>query len=464
VSSCDATSIMAVGTFAHETGHAFGIPDLYDTDPGDGDDSEGIGEWGLMSSGNYRTAASPAHMEGFSRLTLGWVTVRDLAASGTYAVGPYNVGDTIFRIVPTVANPRGEYYLVENRQRTLSDTALTRAPSRGPGLLIFHYDDTKYNAGRFSNSVNSGTIHGLRLEQADGAGNLDIDFGTGSSNRGDAGDPYPGSSGNTAFGVGTAPAARMNAGNAFPGFAIDSIRQVVVNGEMAFRLRFGFPVAFSTAGAGTVSASPVTPSGTFLTAGDSVTLTAAATGAQSFVGWSGDTTTTNASLKLRATRAWTVVANFAAPLAVSDTVLSTAVMGTAYIDTVRVNGGSGTYVFTLLTGSLPSGLSMSGGGIITGMPDRDSTYNFTVRVTSGPQVMDLPLRLQVTAPTLAVANVVAHLLGTGTPLAANEISYLDLLGNHNNSLDVGDFVAWLDRTGTAVSAATMQRVMMRGVR
>jgi len=60
-------------------------------------------------------------------------------------------------------------------------------------------------------------------------------------NRGDAGDVYPGTTGNTAFSFGTNPPAVKNLDGSFVGFVIDSIRQVVPGGEMAFRLRFGQP-------------------------------------------------------------------------------------------------------------------------------------------------------------------------------------------------------------------------------
>jgi hypothetical protein len=70
--------------------------------------------------------------------------------------------------------------------------------------------------------------------QADGRG--DLDAGT---NRGDAGDPYPGVSGNTAL------VTAKNVNGAFAGLVIDLIQQIVPNGAMSFRLIFGAP-ALST--------------------------------------------------------------------------------------------------------------------------------------------------------------------------------------------------------------------------
>jgi len=48
---------------------------------------------------------------------------------------------------------------------------------------------------------------------------------------------------------------------------------------------------------------------------------------------------------------------------------------------------------------------------------------------------------------LATADVVAQLLGTATPLNADQLGYLDVFGNNNARFDVGDFKAWVDATG-----------------
>src|SRR5690606_41205846 len=44
--------LVGIGVFCHEFGHNLGLPDLYDTDPGNGS-SQGIGEWGLMGGGSW---------------------------------------------------------------------------------------------------------------------------------------------------------------------------------------------------------------------------------------------------------------------------------------------------------------------------------------------------------------------------------------------------------------------------
>ncbi|HUK22909.1 MAG TPA: M6 family metalloprotease domain-containing protein [Gemmatimonadales bacterium] len=251
--ACNASQIMPIGTAAHESGHGLGLPDLYDTRYL----SEGLGEWGLMGSGNYSDPPSPSRMEAWSLSELGWITILPLTGSGTYSLSPAGLNaDTAFIVRPQGANPRGEYFLIENREAVLADTALIRNHCAisgimgystlgcGGGLMILHVDsaqlaNTGFHAG---NVVNYGPIHGVELEQADGLGNLDRNPNTQpyptSSNRGDGGDLYPGVTGNTAFTPYTNPAAVKNYDGTSAGFAIDSIRLLSPNGIVSFRLQF----------------------------------------------------------------------------------------------------------------------------------------------------------------------------------------------------------------------------------
>lgn len=66
-----------IGVFCHEFGHAFGLPDLYDTNGG----GSGIGHHGLMGSGNWNTPTNPAHMSAWSKMELGWVIPIEVAGN-----------------------------------------------------------------------------------------------------------------------------------------------------------------------------------------------------------------------------------------------------------------------------------------------------------------------------------------------------------------------------------------------
>lgn len=58
-------------------------------------------------------------------------------------------------------------------------------------------------------------------------------------------------------------------------------------------------------------------------------------------------------------------------------------VGTAYSSSLSVTGGIAPYTFSIVSGSLPPGLSLNGGtGAITGTPTAAGTYTFTARVRS----------------------------------------------------------------------------------
>lgn len=60
--------------------------------------------------------------------------------------------------------------------------------------------------------------------------------------------------------------------------------------------------------------------------------------------------------------------------------LPLAVSGTAYETTLSASGGGSPYTWTLASGSLPAGLQLSPGGVISGTPTTVGTANFTVQV------------------------------------------------------------------------------------
>jgi len=444
---CSTGQLAPIGTVTHETGHLFGLPDLYDTSLL----TEGLGHWDLMSSGNEQLPSQPAHMSAWSLSFLGWISEVPVTTAQAITTGPIEVSDTAF-IVPMAGTADNEFFLIENRQPIGSDAMM-----HGPGLMIYHADTVLIDERGLgaSNEVNALNPHGLWILEAAGDTGLYCTYPSACNDRGDAGDPYPGSSNNTSLSVSTKPAAVTNAG-AFSGVIIDSIRQVVPLGAMSFRISILYATVrasnagaqirvdgvamqqyqkllsngethtvsidtaqtsadgrrryqyvswsdsgarshtitgpatgvtimaqvavqyltrYAVAGSGSVSATraidPV--NGSFLAAGDSVTLTATAASGQSFLGWSGDTTAGAATLKLAMAHPFSVTANFAAP-----------------------------------------------GDVVNGL------------------LVDSP------ALTAAAAMV------------------LDQLGNNNGRFDIGDLVAWLDRN-PGLATSPVLRKLLRGL-
>ncbi|MBI1723417.1 MAG: M6 family metalloprotease domain-containing protein [Gemmatimonadetes bacterium] len=451
---CAGTDIMGLGTIGHEFGHGLGLPDLYDTNPNDEDDSEGIGEWGLMGSGGYAVSRSPAHMESWSRNQLGWVTLRALTSNGTFTFGPTTSMDTVLLVRPGVLNTRGEFFLLENRQSVLSDTGLIRL--KGPGLLIWHVDSTKYAQNFFSNTVNSGSIHAVWLMQADGFDQLRSST-QGIRNRGDAGDPYPGTSGNVTFSFFTSPSATLNANGAFVGFAVDSIRQVVAGGEMAFRLRFGGSFVASASDTNAQIRVRGTALNTYrdvLPAGDTVTVSADSVQADAagrtqyvFTGWSDAGARTHVVTGSGANL--TLTAQITRRFLVSATVVgSGAIAASPSIDLA-----SGTLVSE--PDSVVLTATPSAGNVFAGWTG--DTTAFRPRLVLRAR---RPFAVTASFALLALDSVVAQLTrGTGLTLGLQ--TTLDRQGNDNGSFDLGDVVAWLDQSRTAVSAEVRARLLGR---
>jgi M6 family metalloprotease-like protein len=196
-----------MGVFAHEYSHALGLPDLYDTDYS----SQGVGNWSLMAGGSYNYATTwgdrPAHLDAWSKYYLGWVTPTQV--SGTFTNKQITSAATtadVYQLLNGSPSSGGEYFLVENRQKTGFDVGLP-----GAGLLIWHIDesvstndDECYPGGT---SCSTSHYH-VALVQADNLYHLEKNI-----NDGDSGDPYPGSANNTTFNSSSSPNSNLYNGS-----------------------------------------------------------------------------------------------------------------------------------------------------------------------------------------------------------------------------------------------------------
>jgi immune inhibitor A len=192
---------MTIGVYAHELSHGFELPDLYDTDYS----SNGIGYWGVMGFGAWNgpngLGGSPAHPCAWSRIQMGITSPTQVQSNVTgQVISAVQSGGPIYRL-PVPGASASEYFLVENRRQVGYDTYL---PSGG--LLIWHIDEAKSgNSAEWYPGKAASAHYLVALEQADGQ--FDLEHSNLYGNKGDAGDPYPGSTGNTAFTTSTVPSS-----------------------------------------------------------------------------------------------------------------------------------------------------------------------------------------------------------------------------------------------------------------
>jgi immune inhibitor A len=203
------------GVYAHEFGHALGLPDFYDTVYS----SEGVGNYSMMAGGSWMrfpdhgaySGNSPTHFDPFSKIFLGWVepkVVKPEDGVQTITLPPINKADATNGIVRMdVPGSNGtEYFLFENVQQDGFNKGLIRQGTDSHGLLAWHVDENIINlyqtAGfrpnnvenwmnkRFqynqSQTASDGTVvthYGLSVLQADGKYDMERNL-----NRGDSGD------------------------------------------------------------------------------------------------------------------------------------------------------------------------------------------------------------------------------------------------------------------------------------
>jgi immune inhibitor A len=196
---------MTCGVFTHELGHAaFGLPDLYDRDYS----SEGLGDWSLMAGGSWNGPTHrgnyPAFPDAWSHFQMGYVSPTNVVTPlFDQSINNAESAPEAYRLW-TNGGIGNQYFLVQNRQLTGYDAYLPNS-----GLLIFHVDEavSTDNDREWYPGYTSYGHYLVALEQADGL--YDLENG---NNRGNTGDPYPGSTLNYNFSSITTPNSNSYSG------------------------------------------------------------------------------------------------------------------------------------------------------------------------------------------------------------------------------------------------------------
>lgn len=94
----------------------------------------------------------------------------------------------------------------------------------------------------------------------------------------------------------------------------------------------------------------------------------------------------------------------ASPITVTPSTLPTLTAGTAFSQTLTSTGGTAPYTYTLQSGVLPPGLTLSSSGVLSGSPTQRGGYTFSVRSTdSAALFVDKGYTGTVQSPTLTLS-------------------------------------------------------------
>jgi len=229
--------LFSPGVTIHETGHALGLPDLYDYDDAIGPDG-GVGGLDIMDGDRSDHC-------GFHKMLLDWLTPAVCThGARTLLLRPTGLfkDAAIFWPDYGLSEPFTEFFMVQNRFRVGNDTGLP-----GDGLIVWHVDATLDEWGWFAFD-NSYTAHKyVRLMEADGLEEIE------QNRQADAGDFYtPGA----AFNSGTTPNS-----DAYDGSRTDAaLDRITVSGQdMTCRIAFAgniLRVSVNDAALGTTDPSP----------------------------------------------------------------------------------------------------------------------------------------------------------------------------------------------------------------
>ncbi len=111
------------------------------------------------------------------------------------------------------------------------------------------------------------------------------------------------------------------------------------------------------------------------------------------------------SASATASKSLNITVSAVAALQITTTSLPGGTIGVAYSATLAATGGIKPYTWSLASGLLPNGLSLSSTGGISGTPTAGATFSFTVRATdAAAATATQALSINIVAPALAVST------------------------------------------------------------
>jgi M6 family metalloprotease-like protein len=323
-------SIFNPKALIHETGHALGLPDLYDQSASG--PRGGVGGLDMMDADN-------GDHNPYSKWLLGWINPQIISSgSQTVTLRPFgNTGDAIVLMPNASANsPFNEYFIIQNRMRGVGNDP---ASYPADGLLIWHIDARLGQGGNFLYN-NSDTDHKLvRLMEADGLEEIE------KGNNANSGDYY---TLGKIFSPSSSPSSFWYDGTP-SGFTVSNI---IANSDKLYTFDISYSqvnlnsliISKAGTGSGTIVSLPAniscgaTCSANFTT-GTDVILTAASADNSIFTGWTGGGCSGSGSCRISMLSDVSVQAIFVPATIVSRETFDGGVLPNGW--SVRDNAGSG---------------------------------------------------------------------------------------------------------------------------
>lgn len=160
----DNNTLMGMGVFCHEFGHALGLPDFYVTDYSYDNDAP-FGFWSIMDEGGYiRQGRAPIGYTAYERSCLGWLDIPELTDKSYIKLMPTESDHSDVAVLIRNPNNKKEYFILENRSsastwypETCSDSYSSNTNTFSPGLLVTHiaYDKRAWEENEVNNIQDS---------------------------------------------------------------------------------------------------------------------------------------------------------------------------------------------------------------------------------------------------------------------------------------------------------------------
>lgn len=146
------------------------------------------------------------------------------------------------------------------------------------------------------------------------------------------------------------------------------------------------------------------------------------------------------------------------PITLSPSTLPNGTLGAAYSQTITASGGTAPYSFTLVSGSLPPGLSLSTSGALTGTPTSAGSFTFTVRATDsagcfGSRVYTIVIN-PAACPTITLSPTTLPAAIAGTPYGPVTITATGGTGPYTFAVTAGALPPGLSLSTAGVISGT----------